>query len=331
MSKRVLVTGAAGFIGHHIVDHILATTDWEIVLLDRLDCSGSVIRFQESNIFQKHKKRCQWIWWDLKAPLNSSVIERLRNIDYVLHLAAGSHVDRSITHPIEFVYDNIVGTANLLEWVRVYTNIELFIYFSTDEVFGPAAMNDDFGFDEEARYNSRNPYAATKAGAEQLCVSYENTYKLPIIITRCMNNFGERQNIEKFIPTVIKKVLKGELVTIHSDASKTKSGSRFYIHARNTAAAVMFLIKNGKVGEKYNIVGEREVSNLEMAKAISDIVNKDLHYQMVDFHSSRPGHDLRYAMDGRKMEKMGWQVPVSFEESLKKTVLWTLNNKQWLA
>jgi dTDP-glucose 4,6-dehydratase len=331
--KRVLITGAAGFIGHHVVDHVLQNTDWEIVLLDRLDCSGSVIRFQESKIFQKHKNRCTWVWWDLKSPLNGSIQSKLQKIDYVFHLAAGSHVDRSITYPMEFVYDNIVGTGNLLDWAKAakdYHRLEKFIYFSTDEVFGPAELNDEFGFDEESRYNSRNPYAASKAGAEQLCVAYENTYKVPVIITRCMNNFGERQNIEKYIPMTIKNILDGKIVTIHSNAEKTMSGSRYYIHARNTAAAVMFLVENGKVGEKYNIVGEQEVTNLDMAYRISKILNKPLQYHMVDFHSSRPGHDLRYAMDGRKMNKMGWKIPVSFDVSLEKTVLWTAQHSEWL-
>jgi len=331
--KKVLITGAAGFIGHHVVDHVLVNTDWQLVLLDRLDCSGSVVRFQESEIFQKHRKRCSWVWWDLKASLNDSVYDKLRDVNYVFHLAAGSHVDRSIKYPMEFVYDNVVGTGNLLEWARCYQPsglLEKFVYFSTDEVFGPANMNESFGFDEEAPYNSRNPYAATKAGAEQLCIAYENTYGMPIIVTRCMNNFGERQNVEKFIPMTIRKILENKIVKIHSDETKMISGSRCYIHARNTAAAVLFLVENGKIREKYNIVGEKEVSNLEMAKMIAGILGKELKYEMVDFHSSRPGHDLRYMMDGIKMEKMGWKIPKSFEESLKKTVLWTVDHKQWL-
>ena len=327
--KRALITGAAGFIGHHVVDHMLLNTDWQLVLLDRLDCSGSVIRFQESEIFQKYKKRCTWVWWDLKSELNASVANKIKDVDYIFHLAAASHVDRSISEPMEFVMDNVVGTGNLLKWA-CGQHLEKFIYFSTDEVFGPAELNDSFGFDEKSPYNSKNPYAASKAGAEQLCVAFENTYSIPMMITRCMNNFGERQNVEKFIPLVIKKVLNGEVVAIHSNAEKTQSGSRFYIHARNTAAAILFLIEKGYTGEKYNIVGEKEVSNLQMAQMIADILKKPLKYEMVDFHVSRPGHDLRYAMDGRKMQKMGWQVPVSFEESLKKTVVWTVQHPQWL-
>lgn len=326
---RALITGAAGFIGHHMVDHLLLNTDWELILLDRLDCSGSVIRFQESEVFNKYKTRCMWVWWDLKAALNDSVQHKIGNVDYIFHLAAASHVDRSITDPLSFVMDNIIGTVNLLEYARKLDLLQ-FVYFSTDEVFGPADMDMVYGFNENDRYNCRNPYAASKAGAEQLCVSYGNTYGLPIIVTRCMNNFGERQYSEKFIPLVIKKVLNKEMVRIHSSVDKLISGTRCYIHARNTAAAVLFLIMNGKSGESYNIVGEKEISNLLMAQMIANIIGEPLNYEMVDFHSSRPGHDLRYLMDGGKMESIGWVIPVTFESSLVKTVMWTIKHPQWL-
>ena len=145
-----------------------------------------------------------------------------------------------------------------------------------------------------------------------------------------MNAFGERQHVEKFIPKVIKKVLNNEKVYIHSYPDKKTSGTRFYIHARNIASAVMFLLENGKVGESYNVTGEREVSNLEMAQFIADAMNKELSYEMVDFHSDRPGHDLRYGLDGTKLTELGWNPPVGFEESLRKTVLWTMENQVWL-
>lgn len=145
-----------------------------------------------------------------------------------------------------------------------------------------------------------------------------------------MNAFGERQHPEKFIPMTIKKILKGEEVIIHSDSTKTKSGSRYYIHCRNIAKAIHFLLENFEQREKYNIVGEKEVTNLELAQKIAETLGKPLKYKMVDFHSSRPGHDLRYALDGNKLKKMGWEVPMSFEDSLKSTVNWTLKNPKWL-
>jgi dTDP-glucose 4,6-dehydratase len=206
-------------------------------------------------------------------------------------------------------------------------DLRKFVYFSTDEVFGPAPQGTLFR--EWDRYHSGNPYSASKAGGEELCLAYANTYKLPVLITHTMNAFGERQHPEKFIPLVISKVLNGETVTIHSNPEKTKAGSRFYIHCRNIASAIDFLLKNGKV-DKYNIVGEKEVNNLELAQFISRVVGKPLKYEMVDFHSSRPGHDLRYALDGTKMKKMGWRLPLTFEDSLEKTIKWTLNHKNWI-
>jgi dTDP-glucose 4,6-dehydratase len=145
-----------------------------------------------------------------------------------------------------------------------------------------------------------------------------------------MNVFGERQHKEKFIPLVIGKILRGEVVAIHANANKTKAGSRCYIHARNVANAVQFIIEHGVAGEKYNIVGTKEVDNLTLAQTIAEIMDAKLHYELVDFHSSRPGHDLRYALDGKKMAAMGWQPPVDFEVALERVVKWTLRNKQWL-
>lgn len=329
MVKRILLTGGAGFIGHHIAEHILKTTDAELVFLDRLDCSGSLNRIAEIDGWDVFKSRCRWVWHDLRADINSTARAHIGKVDIVLHLAAGTHVDRSITDPLSFVFDNVVATANVLEFART-SDIERMVYFSTDEVFGPAASG--VAYKEWDRYKSGNPYSATKAGAEELCLAYHNTYGTPVLITHCMNVFGERQNVEKFIPKVIRQVSEGQTVTIHTDKSRRVSGSRFYIHARNVADAVMFLLRMGSSGDKYNIVGEREVSNLELAKLIAEIQGKPLSYEMVDFHSSRPGHDLRYALDGTKMEAMGWKPPVTFTESLKRVVRWTLQHKErWLA
>ena len=175
-----------------------------------------------------------------------------------------------------------------------------------------------------------NPYSASKSAAEQICVSYENTYKVPLMIVNVMNAFGERQHVEKFIPLCVKKMLNKEKIYIHSYPDKITSGTRFYIHGRNIAAAVLFLIKNGTIGEKYNISGEREVSNLEMAQMIAKCMKIELDYEMVDFHSLRPGHDLRYGLDGSKLFDMGFKLPIDFEQSLQKTVEWTLENPKWL-
>lgn len=328
MNRRILVTGGAGFVAHHMIEHILRNTDWEIVSLDRLDTSGNLNRLADLPVWQKEKKRVSVVWHDLKAAINGQLSQQIGKVDYVLHLAAASHVDRSIEDPVPFVLDNVLGTVHILEWARRHDSLDRFIYFSTDEVFGPASSG--IFYKEWDRYKSGNPYAATKAGAEELCVAFENTYKMPILVSHCMNVFGERQNPEKFIPSTIRKVLAGELVTIHADSTRTIPGSRFYIHARNVADATLFLLEKGQIGDKYNIVGEREVNNAELAEMIAAVVGRPIRMELVDFHSSRPGHDLRYALDGAKMADMGWKLPVHFEQSLEKTVRWTLDNPRWL-
>lgn len=324
---RVLLTGGAGFIGAHVAEHILATTDDYIVLLDKIDHAGNLNRLGHIANWEKYQSRCRVIYHDLRAPINDLVTAQIGKVTAIYHLAAATHVDRSIQDPLSFVYDNVVATCNVLEFAR-RVGPQQMVYFSTDEVFGPAPVPTRHR--EDACYNARNPYAATKAGAEQLCLAYHNTYGVPVKIVHVMNVFGERQHPEKFIPMTIAKVLHGEEVIVHSDPSCKIAGSRFYIHARNAAAALEFVTKRGGLGESFNIVGEREVDNLTLAKTIAEIIGKPLNYRMVDFHSSRPGHDLRYALDGSKLAKMGWMLPETFEQSLGQTVRWSLDNPEWL-
>ena len=338
--KRILITGGAGFIAHHVVDKILSTTDWEIVTLDRLDFSGNLNRLKEvvEAYPEQERKRVKVVHHDLKAELNPEICASIGKIDYISHLAAGSHVDRSISYPLEFVMDNVVGTANILDYARKQDCLERFAYFSTDEIFGPAPKG--VNYKENDRYNSTNPYSATKAGAEELVVAFENTYGLPSLITHTMNVFGERQNPEKYIPMVIKKVRDNEEVTVHADEKKAVAGSRHYIHAEDVADALLFLFnydqslieknENDPACQKFNIVGRDEIDKLELAQFIAKTQNKELRYKMVDFHSSRPGHDLRYALDGSKMKKMGWQ-PHSAYDRLQQVIEWTLKNQRWLS
>jgi len=341
--KRVLITGGAGFIAHHLIYHILKTTNWEIVSLDRLDYSGNLNRLHNvlSSLNDKDRARVKIVFHDLKSELNPWIRKEIGEVNIILHLAAGSHVDRSIEFPLEFVMDNVVGTANILEYAR-YINtqnsqFERFVYFSTDEVFGPAP--DGINYKENDRYNSTNPYSATKAGGEELAVAYQNTYNLPVIITHTMNVFGERQHPEKFIPMCIKKIRDGETVTIHSDKSKKIAGSRHYIHAEDVSEAILFLLKSKIKNEvnwgdakcpKFNIVGSEELTNLELAEIIADSQNKNLNYEMVDFHSSRPGHDLRYALSGEKMKSMGWAPKIKISSRIKQVVDWSLENPSWI-
>jgi dTDP-glucose 4,6-dehydratase len=325
---KLVITGGAGFVGHHLVEHFLKNTDWEISIFDRLSYSSKGLdRVRDIDAFDD--KRVTFFAIDLTRGISEGVLRENKDADYILHLAAESHVDKSIEDPKPFVYSNVVGTMNVLDYALKCDNLIKFNYFSTDEVFGPAPIGVEYK--EWDRYNSTNPYSASKAGGEELTLAYMNTYGLPGYITHTMNIFGERQHPEKFIPKVIRKVRDGECVTIHSDPTKTQSGSRFYIHARNLASATHFLLDKSEQRDKYNIVGEQEITNLELAQKIADIMGKDLIYEMMDFHSARPGHDLRYALDGRKMEKMGWKVPLTIDESLEKTVKWTLEHEDiWL-
>jgi dTDP-glucose 4,6-dehydratase len=210
----------------------------------------------------------------------------------------------------------------------------MFLYFSTDEVFGPAP--NDVKFDEYARYNSTNPYSASKAGGEELCVAFHNTYKLPIVVTHTMNVFGNRQHPEKFIPKCIRKISQNDVLQIHSDETKTVPGSRHYIHAVDVADAVMFIMNNvtdytSGVCPKFNIVGPEEINNLELAQIIAkEMENLPLRYEFVDFHSSRPGHDLRYAISGDRLAALGWVPKVSIRDRIKEVIEWTMSHREWI-
>lgn len=326
---RLCITGISGFIGHHVADLVLRETNWDVVGLDRIDESSALSRLNDLPSWRANPERTSFVWHDLKSPVNSVVFRELAYCDYVLHLAASTHVDRSISYPLEYVMDNVVGTCNAFEWVR-RARPQRVIYFSTDEVFGPAP-EDQAPYKEWDRYRSTNPYSASKAGGEELAIAFHNTYKLPILITHTTNVFGERQHWEKFIPNTIRKALRKERVQIHADSGCNKSGSRFYIHAENVARALVYLLEHGEPGDKYNIVGETEVTNLALCQHIASMMGVEIDYEMVDFHSSRPGHDLRYALDGSKLRALGFSYPaVAFERYLERTVQWYLQNDKWL-
>ncbi len=353
MSKRVfLITGIAGFVGHHFLEHILKNTDDMVIGIDSLTYSGSLDRLRDIEIDPFHHPRFKYLSYDFRQPAGANFAREISDVTHVLHIGAESHVDHSIADPMRFVMANVVGTTNMLELARLLPKLELFVYFSTDEVFGPAPFKDEaaagwHGYSENDRHNPKNPYAATKSGGEQMVTSFANTYKLPCIITRQMNIFGERQHPEKFIPKVINGVLHGATIPIHATPDKKQAGMRHYIHARNVAHAHLFLLDQkpwkafpADSVEAYHIVGELEVDNLTLAKtiaaAVEDIAGRKgipthpFQYEMVDFHSSRPGHDLRYALNGAKMRSLGWSPPKNFHDSLVKTIEWCLNNPRWL-
>lgn len=321
---RILITGGAGFVGHHFVEHLLRNTDHELVVWDKLTYASTWDRLRDIQAFDAKRVRCLAV--DFSAGIPDGIRRETGSVDVILHIGAESHVDRSIADPLPFIAANVLGTHHMLEFAR--QSGARFAYFSTDEVFGPAP--EGVRYAEEDRHAPGNPYAATKAGGEMLVMAYANTYRLPCMLTRCMNVFGERQHPEKFIPLVIRRVLRGERVMIHADASRTRAGSRYYIHGRNVADAYLHLLEHGGWGQTWHIVGEQEVDNLELARMIAEMVGKPLDFELVDFHGSRPGHDLRYALDGSKLERAGWLPPRLFEASLEKTVRWFLANPRWL-
>ena len=334
---KCCVTGGCGFIGSHFIEHFLKETDWELIVLDRLSyASQGFDRLRGIEAFDE--KRVKVVTIDLNEPLSVGVKKEIGDVDYILNLASESHVDNSITDPVNFVQNNVNLVLNMLEWAREMKGLKKFLQFSTDEVYGTAP--DGVSYKEGDRFNAGNPYSASKAAQECIATSYRNTFGVPVVITNSMNVIGERQHPEKFVPLCIRKVLRGETITIHANADKTKSGTRFYLHARNIAQAVHFILtKTDELVDpldankgRFNIVGEKEISNLELAQMVAKILDKECLYEMVDFHSSRPGHDLRYALDGSKLERAGFNYPKSLEESLKKTVEWIIKpeNKEWL-
>lgn len=324
---RILFTGGAGFIGHHVVDHFLKNTDAEIIILDRLNyASAGLDRLRDSQAYDSNRVLVLSI--DLSQPISDGVSREIGQVDYILHLAAETHVDNSIGDPRPFIMSNVVGTLNLLEWSRSQLNLKKFIYLSTDEVFGPAQPGQNFK--EWDRYNSSSPYSASKAGGEELCLAYASTFGLPIIVLHTMNAFGERQHPEKFMVKVIRALLQNDIVYLHADLSTGLIGIRSWIHCRNIASAIQFLMEKGESREKYNVVGEKELTNLELAYQIAEIVGKPLNYKLVDYRKFRPGFDPRYSLCGEKMKSMGWSIPIGFETALSHTVKWTLDNPKWL-
>ena len=317
MTKRILISGAPGFVGSHLVKYILANTDWHITALDRLDEAASLSRLG------KLSSRVDFIWHDLKAPLQTGALghEALRKpFDYIAHLAAASHVDRSVRWPMQFLQDNVMGTAHMLEYARE-VGCGKFLYFSTDEVFGDADRGEDF--DEYARHFPTNPYAASKSAAESLCPAWAHTYGVPIVISHGTNFFGEGQDAEKFVPLAIGKIREGRMLQIHSRDGVPST--RFYLHAENTASAIVTILeKGGIIGNpetgRYNISGDVELSNVHVAERIADLLGKPLRHELVDFVPNRPRHDQRYAINSTRLEALGWKRTVSFEEGLRRTV-----------
>ncbi|MCC6619499.1 MAG: GDP-mannose 4,6-dehydratase [Chloroflexi bacterium] len=326
---RVLLTGIAGFIGSHVVEHLQANTDWEIIGLASFRHRGDSERTESFD-----PDRVTIHYADLRGDLSPTLVSRIGPVDYILNLAAESHVDRSITEPRPFIENNVSAAITMLEYARI-AKPRAFIQVSTDEVYGPAAPG-QYHAEWEPIIPS-NPYSASKVAQEAIATSYWRTFGVPVVITNNMNVIGERQDTEKIVPKAIRSIITGEPVPIHADASGNP-GSRFYLHARNIADAWLWLLTNTApemyphVGRpsRWNIVGEEELDNLTLVRMIGDVLGTEPKVELVDFHNARPGHDRRYALDGRKIHEAGWRPPVNLRDSLAKTVWWSVANPEWL-
>jgi dTDP-glucose 4,6-dehydratase len=293
---------------------------------------------EKYNYYDAHSPRIILLSHDLTKEIDKEHIDLMGNIDIIIHLAANSNIDMAIRNPISCIKTNILGTANILEYARKLYNLEAFIFFSTEGVFGSAP--EGVSFKERDRYNSTNPYSATKAAGEELCTAYANTYGVPVIITHTMNVIGERQTSEKFIPMCIKKILLGEEITLFAD-KEGKIGSRMYVHVDDACEATNFILTKkpkcpsdfgGATVNKFNIIGNKEINNLEVARIISDTLGLPLRYVIKDAQALRPGYDSRYDLDGKLLESYGWKITISPEDRIREIVKWYMinDNAKWL-
>lgn len=334
--KIALVTGASGFIGHHLLEWLICETNWKIFALDRQDSSYLERRtnFTLHRLSPSQRSRIEF----LKTDLREFSLTQFKEIDpqLIFHLAAESHVDRGIENPVEFAANNVMGTVRLLELARAGTRLERFLYYSTDEVFGPAREGQSFA--EYDRYNSTNPYSASKAAAEEFCVAYRNSYELPVAVLHLMNVFGERQHPEKFIPKVMQKVLAGEPVVIHIG----KNGQplrRHFVDVRDVCKTSVFIAQMGAdiVSSdpsihcpKINLIGREETDCLTLAREISQLIGQPLRYDFKHEVLERPHFDERYALAAGTLERLGWKLDSRLSERLPELVKWTLQHPEWI-
>jgi dTDP-glucose 4,6-dehydratase len=344
---RVLLTGAGGFVGHHTLAHLLKTTDWEFVATDSFRHFGTSARIRA--VFEElpsERSRVKVITHDLSTPIDPVTATDIGEIDVVINMASDSHVDRSISDPRPFVENNVALVLTMLEYARTLSSLKVFIQIGTDEVYGPAPIG--INHPEWSPQIPSNPYSASKSAQEALAISYWRTFNLPLLLTNTMNIIGERQDVEKFVPLILRHLGNSKPVPVHAINSKDgwQAGSRFYLHARNQADALRFLITKYisiphkytdglEKPERFNVRGEQEISNDEMVLLIAKFLGiKKEKSQLVEYLSVegiRPGHDLRYALDGTKLTDLGWAPPVAFEESLERTVKWTTRNPRWIS
>ncbi|MFO7922103.1 MAG: dTDP-glucose 4,6-dehydratase [Bacteroidales bacterium] len=332
MKKTILLTGGAGFIGSHVVRRLVNSyPEYHIVNLDKLTYAGNLENLADI----KNKDNYTFIRGDIT---DAAFIDKLFSqytFDTVIHLAAESHVDRSISGPMEFITTNIIGTVNLLSAATAFWkgNIDgkLFYHISTDEVYG--SLGEKGSFNEKTPYDPRSPYSASKASSDHLVRAWHHTYGLPVIISNCSNNYGPNQFPEKLIPLAINNIKNKKPVPIYGKGENIRD----WLYVEDHAAAIDLLLHRGRSGETYNIGGNNEWKNIELIRLLCRIMDDKLERspgnseELVTFVKDRAGHDLRYAIDNTKIRtELGWQPSVTFKEGLERTVSWYLDNEKWL-
>jgi dTDP-glucose 4,6-dehydratase len=332
MQKKILVTGGAGFIGSHVVRRFVNTyTGYLIVNADKLTYAGNLenlkdIEAKENYLFEKI---------DIVDKQSVQDLFKKYSFDGIIHLAAESHVDRSITGPDEFVFTNIVGTVNLLnaaldKWKNSYEE-KLFYQISTDEVYG--SLGKEGLFTEQTAYDPQSPYSASKASADHLVRAYNHTFGIPVVISNCSNNYGPNQFPEKLIPLAINNILNNRPIPVYGKGENIRD----WLYVEDHASAIDLIFHKGKVGETYNIGGNNEWKNIDLIMLLCRIMDDKLKRpsgtsaKLITYVKDRPGHDLRYAIDSSKLQKeLGWSPIPEFAYGLEKTVEWYLANGEWL-
>jgi dTDP-glucose 4,6-dehydratase len=332
MKKKLLITGGAGFIGSHVVRlFVNSYPDYKIVNLDTLTYAGNLENLKDID----SKSNYEFIKADITDEQRIESIFDDYKFDGVIHLAAESHVDRSITGPMAFIKTNILGTVNLLNAAKRLWNNDfsgkLFYHISTDEVYG--SLGDEGLFLETTAYDPRSPYSASKASSDHLVRAYFHTYKLPVVISNCSNNYGGFQFPEKLIPLAINNIKKEKQIPIYGKGENVRD----WLFVDDHAQAIDTIFHKGKTGETYNIGGNNEWKNIDLIYLLCEIMDKKLNRpkgtsaKLITFVKDRAGHDLRYAIDSSKLQnELGWKPSLQFAEGLEKTVDWYLENQEWL-
>jgi len=314
---HLLVTGGAGFIGSNFIRYILAETDWKITSLDKLTYAGNL----ENLVDIKDDPRYAFVHGDIA---DYNIVNNLfsdKNFSAIINFAAESHVDRSIQDSSPFIKTNIAGTQVLLDAARKF-EVERFLQVSTDEVYG-SLENDGF-FTEDTPLAPNSPYSASKASADLLCRAYSKTHGMPILITRCSNNFGPYQFPEKLIPLVITNAMEDKPIPVYGSGMNVRD----WIYVLDHCSGIKTVLEKGVPGEVYNIGGGAQISNITLVKMILSIMGKP--ESLITYVKDRPGHDHRYAIDPKKIKaRLGWELEYSFEDALVKTVKWFVNNEDW--